>query len=378
MPVEGGLQMEQLHGGNLVEAANKYGIPVEKFVDFSANINFLGVPASVEKAIRNSLHLVACYPDPQCRALKQALHCYTGVEESNLLVGNGASELIFLVVRALKPRRVLLLNPTFGEYARAVTAVGGEISSVFLLPENGFLISLLQIAPFLREFDLLFLCNPNNPTGTLWKREEVIELIEKAAVENTAVVVDEAFMDFVEEAADFAVLKEVEHYSNLIVLRSLTKYFALAGIRLGYIAAPKGFIQEMEKLRDPWSVNWLAQVAGVAALRDQEYQEKTRWLMRAERDFLYQGLASIPFLQVWPSAANFFLVRLLVKGFTAKDLQERLAGRGVLIRRGDSFPGLGPEYFRVAVRKREENLLFLDLLQNTLTEVVRRSPVAYT
>ena len=369
--------MEPLHGGNLVEASMRYGIAAEEFIDFSANINFLGVPSSVKEAIKDSLHLVGCYPDPKCRALKEALCCYTGLKEKNVLVGNGASELIFLAVKALKPRQVLLLNPTFSEYARAVKAEGGKLQSLFLLPESGFWISLTEIMPLLKNIDLLFLCNPNNPTGTLWRREEVIKLIEAAREANTAVTVDEAFMDFVDEAENFTVLREVEHYSNLIVLRSLTKYFALPGIRLGYLAAPASLVQELEKLRDPWSVNWLAQVAGVAALQDKEYQERTRQCIKIEREFLYKGLASVPFLQVWASAANFFLAKILLPEFTAKDLEKQMALQKILIRRGDSFPGLGRQYFRIAVRGRKENLLLLDLLPDILREAASKSPRVY-
>lgn len=360
------------HGGNIVAAEAKYGLPAESFIDFSASINPLGVPRPVREAVISNLHLLMQYPDPSASVLRQAIGEFLGVSPEHIIAGNGASELIYLAARVLKPKRALLLHPTFGEYGPAVVAAGGTQEVLLLPPETGFHLELRELTqlPQLKGIDLIFLCNPNNPTGRTWTREEVLELVYWAAPRGIEVVVDEAFMDFVDDSSQRQVVGWAPGCPNLLVLRSLTKVFALAGLRLGYAVGRQSLIERLGFSRDPWSVNWLAQVAGVAALADQDYLLRTRQWIKEERKHLYHELRRLPDLEVWPTEANYFLLRLNGET-TVHQLMQHLGPRGILVRNGSSFPGLGPQYFRVAVRTRAENQRLVEELKIFLSDPSR-------
>ncbi|MCR4399970.1 MAG: threonine-phosphate decarboxylase CobD [Syntrophomonadaceae bacterium] len=356
----------QQHGGNVWEAAARYGVDPAHCLDFSASINPLGLPAAARQAVVDWLPLATRYPDPQCRELVRALSRHLGLDGEHLVCGNGATELIFLAARVLRPGRVALPVPTFGEYARAVCAAGGAVLPVPLDEERGFFAPLPSLLEQSEGIDAVVVCNPNNPTGRVWPREEVLELTSRAASRDIMVVVDEAFVDFVDAPHEVEVASQVARHPNLLVLRSLTKFYALAGLRVGYAVAGVETAQRLRQAQEPWTVNVLAQAAAVAALGDGEYRRQTERWLREQREFMVGELKRRPALVVWDTAANFVLVKLRDERWTAASLQEALAPRGILIRDCSSFAGLGPRFVRLAILGREQNQRLLAALDEVL------------
>ncbi|GAB6100492.1 threonine-phosphate decarboxylase CobD [Halanaerocella petrolearia] len=353
--------MQQDHGGNIRAAVKEYNLDPTEIIDFSANINFLGPPKSVTKIIENNLAGIKDYPDPECSQLKSVIAEQEAVEEDNLLVGNGAVELIYLLAKVLQSTEALVLAPTFSEYRLAVESIGGRVEEFQIEREEDFTINLDDLLPKLEEVDIFFLCNPNNPTGKFLTREEVIEIINYAASQDTFLVVDEAFVDFLEE--DITVIDLVNQYDNLFVLRSLTKFFAIPGLRLGYGVANKKLIKQLEAGKDPWNVNYFAQFAGRVALNDKEYIAKTKKAIFREKEFLYQKLTDFSPFKVYYPHANYIFIDLRKSNLTSSRLEEKLARQGILIRNCNTYSGLGEDFIRVAVKSREDNLRLINKLQ---------------
>ncbi|MFO7820280.1 MAG: threonine-phosphate decarboxylase CobD [Halanaerobacter sp.] len=356
--------MEEDHGGNITAAAQKYDLKPAEIVDFSANINFLGPPQSVIKILQNNLSGIKNYPDPESRALKSALAQQEAGEKENLMIANGAVDLIYLLAKVLEPSRGLVLAPTFSEYRKALESVGSTVEEFQLTREEGFKLQLEKLLPRLDEVDIFCLCNPNNPTGQFLTRTEVKEIIDYAVRHDTYILVDEAFVDFLTE--EITVIDLVAEYNNLFVLRSLTKFFAIPGLRLGYGAANKELINKLATSHDPWNVNYLAQLAGEAALQDQDYIKETKQAIAQEKEFLYQQLNNYAQLEVYYPEANYIFIDLTASDWTAAKLEKKLAQKSILIRNCDTYSGLDSNFIRLAVKSREHNLFLLDELQNLL------------
>ncbi|MFZ5814749.1 MAG: threonine-phosphate decarboxylase CobD [Bacillota bacterium] len=339
-----------LHGGDLVAASRRWGIPPERFLDFSANINPLGPPPAALEAARSALAGVANYPEPFARSLRAALARHHGLPEEAVLVGNGAAEVLYLLLRQAAGRRVALPAPGFAEYGRAARAAGAELLTY--PPDRP------TPPPGLRQGDWLILCNPHNPTGGIYDPGQVLALAEQTPA---TLLVDEAFIDLTEPGEAGSVIPAVLRRPNLVVARSLTKFYALPGLRIGYAVAPPAMVAALDGARDPWSVSSLAQAAALAALADEAFAARTREWVRAERPFLAAALAGLPGYTVCPPAANFVLVRAPQP---AHAVQERLGPQGILIRDCRSFEGLTPFHMRLAVRTREENLRLLEALRS--------------
>ncbi len=348
--------LEHIHGGNVNLASRKYHLPVQDLLDFSANINPLGPSPRALAAVMNNLDLISSYPDPDCSELKAVLAGHLGIREDLLLMGNGAAELIYLLVRVTGSKRALIPVPTFSEYGLAVISQGGEVLEVAMDEKNGFRLPLKAIVNCLNQVDLVFLCNPNNPTGRLLNAKMVEYILDKAFSLGVMVLVDEAFMDFIPRREDFSVMSRVGHFPNLAVLYSLTKFFGIPGLRLGAIAAPGKLITRMKASKDPWNVNVLAQVAGVAGLRDQDYLERTSRIVRQEKIFLFRELTRFKGLKPLPGAANFILVDISESGITSGKLTELLGLRGIMVRDCMGFSGLEGRYIRLAVKTHSENI----------------------
>ncbi|GAB6274165.1 MAG: threonine-phosphate decarboxylase CobD [Peptococcaceae bacterium] len=355
------------HGGNLFQAAKHYGFLPQEIIDFSANINPLGPSAKVIKAITDNLRQIRHYPDPDCTLIRQALSLHLNVPPDNLLVGNGTSELIYLLAETLKIRHALILPPAFSEYARAVFNRGGKVSQVELNEENDFSLPLAELTKAIPGVETLFLCNPNNPTGGLISREELKIILDTAARFNRLVIVDEAFMDFVPQKENYTALPCLDNYPNLIVLYSLTKILAIPGLRLGIVVASSSLIKKLARAKIPWSVNTLAQIAGKAGLEDEEYLMNTYRLVNQEKDFLSSRLNKLPGLRPLPGAANFLLIDITKTGYGVRELVWKLGIKGILVRDCTNFSGLFRPYIRIAVRGREENKALLAALQEILS-----------
>lgn len=359
-------QLEHFHGGNIARASLKYGIPKEEIVDFSANINPLGPSKEVFSAVKNSLGLIDSYPDPDCMELRAALGSYLGIHEDNILMGNGAAELIYLFVRVTGYKKALIPVPTFSEYGLSVLSQGGEVFKIYMDEKDGFRLPIDKIIKYLSSGKLLFLCNPNNPTGRVVSKRTIQLILEEALSLGVMVLVDEAFMDFMPQREFFSVISLAGKYPNLAVLYSMTKFFGIPGLRLGAIVANRELVGRMNASKDPWNVNILAQVAGIASLRDKVYMEKTRRLIKKEKKFLFKELTGIPGLRPLPGAANFILVNVAQTGLTSEELTDLIGKRGILVRDCYGFSGLEGRYIRLAVRTRPENEKLLLALKSVL------------
>jgi threonine-phosphate decarboxylase len=330
-------------------------VPESAFLDFSQNINPLGAPPGVIEAARRALEEDAGrYPDLTYHRLREALGAYVGVEPAKIVPTNGGAEALFLAARAAGGRRIALIpEPTFSEYAPAAQAAGLKpVRSVARRAEEGFDLDP-RVFSHLDASAVVFLCNPNNPTGEVLGRETVLEIARRARRAGAVLVVDEAFVDFVPGASVAAAADE-----HLLVARSFTKFFAIPGLRLGCLVCPDA--AGVQALQPSWPVNAVAAAAGIAAAGDEDFVRRSVQEVRRLRGKLSAGLSAIPGLTVFPGSANFLLVR------GPEGLTERLARRRVLVRGCAPFMGLGPAFFRVAVRDEEENESLVGAIGGTL------------
>lgn len=359
--------MADAHGGDIMAAACRYGRDPASFTDFSANINPLGLPDTVFQAMSANLREVVHYPQPHAGRLKEALSRHYQVPVEWLTVGNGAVELLYIICHTVKPTRVLLCAPTFGEYQRAARAVGATVKYHRLSRERGFSYSAQEINAALNDVTVVFLANPNNPTGTLLHRAEMTAIAQAAAERGVVMVVDESFLDFLPNEGDFTCRRLIATYPNVVVVHSLTKFFAIPGLRLGFAVAAPEWTFRFHAAKDPWNVNLLAQVGGEAALSDEAYQQASRRFIQQEKEFLFNSLQNIRGLRPFPPTVNYILIDITATGYTAAALTARLGHVGVLVRDCSNFLGLSPYYIRVAVRNRPDNLKLLRALQKVLS-----------
>ncbi len=354
-----GLPEAPAHGGRRREAESRYGIPKEELLDFSASINLLGPPPAAIAAIRKTAAEIAHYPEESSRELSALVAEYLDVLPGEVVLGNGSSEIIYWLAAVLSPRRVLVIDPTFSEYRRACRAAGAEVGSLLLPEDSGFALDVKSIRP--QGYDLVFICNPNNPTGYRASFDEIEHLWRNCRRAGAALAVDEAFVEFgggLESALTGGVA------GGLYVIRSFTKSFALAGLRIGCLAADAEFATAMRRRLPPWNINALAAAALAAALADHSYQEMTRVATSRARERLSAELGRIDGVEPLPSAANFILLRL--KKGSAAAVVDNLGRFGILVRDCRSFPGLGDRFIRVAVRPERENHQLVAALRKVL------------
>ncbi len=354
-------RIARIHGGNIHEAIRRYGLEERRILDFSSNVNPLGPSATARRAAKKALALIDRYPDPDMADLRKAIARYFGVKPGHVICGNGTNELIHLIPRVFRPKKVLVPMPTFTEYAAAVEEAGGEIVPLWLNEREGFRVDPLEMAFALKGMDMVFLCNPNNPTGLLMTRTEMAELMGHALQYGVRLVVDETFMDFIESES---IVKQAVEASQLICLRSFAKFFGMPGLRIGYAVSDEATIAALRAGQEPWTVNIPAEHAAIAALNDWRHIKKTRNVIEKERDRLLSDLRLLPDVEPFPSAANFIFMK--VGSFDVPLLVEKLALRGFLVRDCSSFPGLDGGFVRVAVRTRGENGRLVSALRELL------------
>lgn len=339
------------HGGNIYAEKS----PCGSWLDYSANINPLGLPESVKKSILEHIDGLVHYPDPEGRDLKRAISACYGVEENQVILGNGAAELFYVYFHTKRPKRVLLPVPSFSEYEKAARCCGAEIQYFYLQEAENFQLDIEGLGKALGDCGTLILGNPNNPTGQLISKDDLVKLVEKAADCNVDIIVDESFLDFRQDRAKYSLVQLAGQYGNLLVISSLTKMFAIPGLRLGYGVCSRDIVRLLEYHKDTWNVNMLAQAAGVAALADEEYAKKTRLHTKqtvAEMELLLQNISGV---KVYPPTVNFVLLKLEQSCINSKDLQAKMKQNGVLIRDCSNYPGLDGRYIRLAIRDSQTN-----------------------
>jgi threonine-phosphate decarboxylase len=296
------------HGGDLWTAEEAFNWPKEQFLDYSSNMNPLGPPEVVKEILTTSWRDIVKYPDPAVRELRQKLAQKYEIDPESILVGNGAAELIDLIIRVVKPSSTGLARPSFSEYEEAVHKTGGRIINIPLLPEHQFELQWQDVEAALSAVDLFFLGHPNNPTGKLIPRNVLSNLLQSGR----KLVLDEAFMDFVPQESEHSLLKLASTSQNLIVIRSMTKFYSIPGIRLGFMVAHPDLIQQLRQQQVQWSVNYLAQQMGVAVLEDEAFEQSTREWLSVEKPWLIEQLRHIG-LEVVPSDVNFCCFHFLCR-----------------------------------------------------------------
>ena len=339
--------MDAPHGGDI------YAYDRD-LLDFSVNLNPLGMPDRVLRAVREHAEEYDRYPDPHCRALRRALSVRESAPEKWLVFGNGAADLIVRLCMVLKPKRALLPAPTFSEYEKAVRLAGGEVRRFFLRQEAGYQVTADYADAVQPGDSVVILCNPNNPTGALAEPGTVEALLSACGQVGAVLVVDECFLPFTDGRSCQSRLRA---YPNLMVLRAFTKLYAMAGLRLGYLmCADEDLAGRIGAWGQSWSVSAPAQVAGLAAVSEEGWPERTRRFLRMERPWMTDALGALGFF-VYPSHSNFLL-------FQARpDLWDRAMARGVMLRPCSNFPGLDGSYFRIGLKKRVQNEMLLQVLK---------------
>ncbi len=347
--------MELTHGGDL------FGCPADT-IDFSANTNLLGMPERVKQALSETVALWGQYPDPLCRVLRAELSARELLPREWIHCGNGAADLIFRLVFALRPKRALLLAPTFSEYEQALRAVGCEIGFHPLYEKDEFAVTdklLNQLSPAL---NLLVLCNPNNPTGQPIDQTLLLRIVKRCEACGIYLLVDECFLPFLEDGVQRTLKEHLEQAKHLLILQAFTKLYAMAGLRLGYLlCADSGLLERVAACGQAWNVSMPAQIAGVAALADLAYLEETAWRVGSGRAWLTERLKCLG-VQVIGSKANF----VFFKCNQHRDLRERLLEKGILIRSCANFRGLDARFYRVAVRDEQKNERLIEALRAVL------------
>ena len=338
------------HGGNI------YGTD-RILLDFSANLNPLGMPGSVRTALTEDPSRFEIYPDPDCTALRKRLAEAVGTDPEDILMGNGADDMIYRLAFALRPREVLLTAPGFSEYEKSALQAGARIRYHELSEENGFAVTEAFAGGITDETDLVYLCTPNNPTGNTVPEETIRAAADRCRSVGALLVVDECFLCFTDRAS---CVRWLEEYPCLVVLDAFTKRYAMAGLRLGYLVSrDHGLLERLKACGPCWNVSGPAQAAGLAALDSGDYLERSLALIREERLRLAEEMSALG-LRVFPPEANFVFFQ------GPETLYEDLLGRGILIRSCDNYPGLGPGWFRVCVHTHEKNERLLTALREVL------------
>ena len=344
---------KQIHGGNTYDK--------EVSLDFSVNINPLGMPDGVQDAILNNMSGYETYPDIRYTALREAVAGKERVQAERILCGNGASELIMAVVRAEKPYKCAVAAPSFSGYERAVSAYGAETEYYKLDEKNGF--GYADACSQLKDMDIqmCFICNPNNPTGITIPQDLLEEILETCAMQGIFMVVDECFLDFVKDPEKHTLKGKLEKYPGLFILKAFTKRYAIPGVRLGYgFCSDREVLDRMEAVTQPWNVSTMAQQAGMAALKESEYVEAGRQIIFRESAWMKEKMRQLG-LTVYPSEANYIFF------YGSEDLFERCVAKGILIRDCSNYPGLKKGYYRVAVKLHEQNEKLIEVLEEVLS-----------
>ncbi|AEE91151.1 Threonine-phosphate decarboxylase [Tepidanaerobacter acetatoxydans Re1] len=359
------MQGKPIHGGNVYKAAKELNIPYEQILDFSANINPLGFAPIVEEIIMEHIKDIIYYPDVEQNELKEAAASYYNTSPKNLMPGNGSVELINIILEALRPSKTIIPSPTFSEYA--LSCESRNIETVFVnMRTNDFRFDLElfdNIKGKITQNSLFIICNPNNPTGKLVRKEDLAIILRELQNKKSYLMLDEAFMDFVDK--DESMVSYIEEHDNLIILKSVTKFFALAGLRLGFVLANQKLIKRFYDLKDPWNINTFAGFVGSKVMSDKPYIDRTRQYILLEKRRLWGNLKDIPGLEPLFPEANFVFVKI-TKDEKISTLAEKLKKKGILIRDCSNYMFLDDSFFRVAVKSREDN----DVLISALKEIM--------
>ncbi len=350
------------HGGNVAEVCSKYGL--KKLLDFSTNVNPLGYPLGLKEFIFKGFDDIKKYPDVENIAIRRKISSKINKLPENIILGNGSTELMYTLSRALSPKRGVIYTPSYADYNDSFLQAGLKTLSIPLLEDDAFIPDLDKLYTELRDGDIFILGNPNNPTSNTVSRQALLGLVK--AFPKTFFVIDESFNGFLADWGEKTLLN-APLPDNLIILQSLTKLYAIPGLRLGMLAASEATVRLIRGFMEPWSVNSLAIMAADFISEKEEYREKTRAFILKEKDFLFEELSKIGWLKPFYPESNFILIKIKNSKLTAPELQDSLLKKhGIYIRTCTNFTGLNECFFRIAVLGRDENKALISALRHAL------------
>lgn len=355
---------DHFHGSDLEEIEAVYGIKKEDITSFSANVNPLGVSPLLRESLSAHIDAITTYPDREYTSLRRCIAGYAGCDYHNVLVGNGSTELISILIQLMHPKKALIIGPTYSEYEREISLGGGTCLYYPLKEEQDFNLDLAHFTAQLNEsIDFLVICNPNNPTSTALTTFKMRRILDVCKQHDIFVMVDETYVEFAPESKEISAVPLTGYYNNIMILRGTSKFFAAPGLRLGYaITGNRDLIKSINTRKNPWTINSLAVIAGEIMFTDKEYMDKTKTLISAERERMFQALNKDGRYKVYRPTANFMLAKILDESLTSGDLFERAIRQGMMIRDCSTFPFLDNKFFRFCVMSPEDNERLLTCL----------------
>ena len=353
------------HGSDIEKICAYYHLNKEDIVKFGANVNPLGLSASVKKEIAENIDLFSSYPDRDYVSLRNTIAAYCQIPAEFILPGNGSSELISLLIQERAPKHTLILGPTYSEYSRELSFSGSTQEYYHLQEERNFTLDVDDLCKILEKgYDFLIICNPNNPTSSAIMQEDLRKLIAFCAEKNIFVMIDETYVEFAPDINAVTAVPLTREFTNLMVLRGVSKFYAAPGMRLGYgITGNREFLARMREKQTPWSLNSLGAFAGEKMLLDHDYFRRTRELILGERDRMETELKKLPIFKVYPAYANFILLKIQKEGLTSAGVFEACIKKGLMIRDCSSFQCLDGEFVRFCIMMPEDNTRLLDVLK---------------
>ena len=352
------------HGSDIEKICEVYHLNQKDIVKFGANVNPLGLSENVKKQLASRLDILSSYPDRNYTTLRSTISEYCNVPAEFILPGNGSSELISLLIQERNPKHTLILGPTYSEYSRELSFSGSTQEYYHLREEDNFVLNVDDLCQTLEEnYDFLIICNPNNPTSSAITREDLRKLIAFCAAKNIFVMIDETYVEFAPDINEITAVTLTKEFTNLMVLRGVSKFYAAPGMRLGYgITGNLEFLKKIKEKQVPWSLNSLGALAGELMLKDKDYIHRTRELILSERNRLLHALETIPTYKTYPAYANFILLKIQKTGRSSYDVFDACIRQGLMIRDCSSFECLDGEYIRFCIMNPEDNTRLLNIL----------------
>lgn len=360
---------DHFHGSDLEKIEQLYQIKKEDIISFSANVNPLGLSTKLRTTLADNLDVITSYPDREYTSLRATIGNYCEIDPNYIIVGNGSTELISLFIQLKRPKKSLILGPTYSEYEREIS-LGNGTSLYFPLEEDeDFLLNEKKLFLQLNDsIDLLVICNPNNPTSTAITSNKMRKILDVCKKHDIFVMIDETYVEFTENYQEITAIPLTDYYNNLIILRGVSKFFAAPGLRLGYaITGNRDLLKAINSRKNPWTINSLGDLAGQFMFSDFEYINGTNILISVERKRIYTILCKLSDIKVYIPTANFILVRILNPDFNANDIFEVAIRKNLMIRNCSSFPFLDNQYFRFCFMKPEDNDKLLKCILSVLS-----------
>lgn len=353
------------HGSDIEKICEYYHLNKEDIIKFGANVNPLGLSSKVRDSLASNIDLFSSYPDRNYTSLRNTISEYCNIPADFILPGNGSSELIALVIQEKAPKHTLILGPTYSEYSRELSFSGSTQEYYHLQEKRNFCLDVDDLCKTLEnDYDFLILCNPNNPTSSAIMQEDLRKLIAFCAEKNIFVMIDETYVEFAPDINAVTAVPLTREFTNLMVLRGVSKFYAAPGMRLGYgITGNREFLAKMKEKQTPWSLNSLGAFAGKKMLLDHDYFRRTRELILGERNRMETELKKLPIFKVYPAYANFILLKIQKEGLTSADVFEACIKKGLMIRDCSSFQCLDGEFIRFCIMMPEDNTRLLDVLK---------------